>query len=115
MCRPVALLAVSAMSSSAVSHAKILGANDRIDVAVMGMGGRGRRLAVDFAKAAGTAVTHVCDPDYRRCDQANEVLAEASFAAASKHSDVRKMLESSDADVSCPRRQQQVCLQRKFW
>jgi predicted dehydrogenase len=94
-----ASLAVSALSSTAASYAKILGANDRINAIVMGMGGRGRTLAVDFANAAGVVVTDVCDPDYRQCDKANAELAEAGFANARVHSDIRKALESPDIDM----------------
>jgi predicted dehydrogenase len=94
-----ASLAVSAMSSSAASYAKILGANDRINVIVMGVGGRGQTLALDFASAAGVVVTDVCDPDYRQCDKANADLAEAGFAKARVHSDIRKALESPDIDM----------------
>ncbi len=94
-----ASLAVSAMSSSAASYAKILGANDRINVVVMGVGGRGSVLTQDFANASGVVVTDLCDPDYRRCDEANAVLAENGFAKARVHSDIRKALESSDTDL----------------
>jgi len=94
-----ASLAASALSSSAASYARILGANDRINVIVMGVGGRGQVLTQDFAKAGNVVVTDLCDPDYRRCDEANAELAEGGFAKARVHSDVRKALESSDTDV----------------
>ena len=64
-------LAASTLTSSASSYARILGANDRLHVAVMGLGGRGQILACDFARMDGVSVTDVCDRDYRRCDQAN--------------------------------------------
>jgi len=69
-----ASLAVSALSNSAASYARILGANDRINVIVMGVGGRGQVLTQDFAKAGNVVVTDLCDPDYRRCDEANSEL-----------------------------------------
>lgn len=94
-----ASLAVSAMSSSAASYARILGANDRINVVVMGVGGRGSVLTQDFANASGVVVTDLCDTDYRRCDEANAALAEGGFAKARVHSDIRKALESSDTDL----------------
>ncbi len=94
-----ASLAASALSSSAASYARILGANDRIHVAVMGAGGRGQTLAQDFAGMAGVIVTDVCDPDSRRCDETNETLVGNGFAKAQVHSDIRKALESSVSDV----------------
>ena len=94
-----ASLAVSAMSSSAASYARILGANDRINVLVMGVGGRGSVLTQDFAKASGVVVTDLCDSDYRRCDEANAALAENGLAKARVHTDIRKALESSETDL----------------
>ena len=94
-----ASLAASALSSSAASYARILGANDRIHVAVMGAGGRGQILAQDFASTAGVIVTDVCDPDIRRCDETNEALVGNGFAKAQVHSDIRKALESADTDL----------------
>ncbi len=94
-----ASLAASALSSSAASYARILGANDRIHVAVMGAGGRGQTLAQDFASMAGVIVTDVGDPDIRRCDETNEKLVGNGFAKAQVHSDIRKALESSVSDV----------------
>src|SRR5262245_60029960 len=58
-------------------HAAVLGANDRIAVGVMGMGGRGTSLARTFAGDAGVEVTYVCDPDPRRANQAQEAISKA--------------------------------------
>jgi predicted dehydrogenase len=92
-------LAATAMASSAASYARILGANDRINVAIMGVGGRGQILARDFAFSSGVVVTDLCDPDSRRREEGNAVLAESGAAAARTHADVRTMLESPDIDV----------------
>jgi predicted dehydrogenase len=94
-----ASLAVSTLSNSAASYARIIGANDRINVVVMGVGGRGAVLAQDFASANNAMVTDLCDPDLRRCNAANATLAEGGFAKARVHADFRKALESSDTDV----------------
>ncbi len=94
-----ASLAATAMTSSAASFAQILGANDRLHVAVMGVGGRGQTLTQDFAKAANVVVTDLCDPDYRRCDEANAELTANGATKARVHSDVRKMLELPEIDV----------------
>jgi len=94
-----ASLAVSTLASSAVSYSRILGANDRIHVAVMGVGGRGQVLAQEFAATNGVVVTDLCDPDLRRCDTANSELESAGHPKARTQSDIRKTLESSDNDV----------------
>ena len=45
------------------------GANDRIRVAVIGMGGRGRDHMRDCAKISGVEVAAFCDPDETRMAQ----------------------------------------------
>src|SRR5690606_6593882 len=50
---------------SASSYQRILGANERISVAVMGVNSRGRALAVNFAHQSGCRVSHIADVDSR--------------------------------------------------
>ena len=93
----VASLAFTAFS--AASYSRILGANDRINVAVMGLGGRGQVLMEDFHRAGGTRVTDLCDTDVRRLDESNATLDKIGNGTARTHSDIRKMLENGEADL----------------
>ena len=42
---------------------KVLGANDRINIAVIGVNSRGKALAKNFSKIPQCEVTHLCDCD----------------------------------------------------
>ena len=57
--------ALGALSFSASSYARILGANDRINVGFMGTNSRGMGLLGSFAKMQGVNLTHNCDVDSR--------------------------------------------------
>ncbi|HMV51299.1 MAG TPA: Gfo/Idh/MocA family oxidoreductase, partial [Blastocatellia bacterium] len=60
-------------------HAKILGANDRINLGFIGVGGRGRSLLGDFSRALETQparILAVCDVYRKRLGQAQQRLAE---------------------------------------
>ena len=50
---------------SAKSYSSILGANDRIKVGVMGVNGRGRALAKNFASQTNCEVNFISDVDAR--------------------------------------------------
>ena len=52
-------------SSSAKSYNNIVGANDRIRMAAIGVNSRGNVLATGFAKETGCEVSHICDVDNR--------------------------------------------------
>ncbi|MDX2039909.1 MAG: Gfo/Idh/MocA family oxidoreductase [Acidobacteriota bacterium] len=60
-------------------HARILGANDRINLGFIGVGGRGRSLLGDFSRAIETnpaQIVAVCDTYRKRLGQAEQRLAE---------------------------------------
>jgi predicted dehydrogenase len=68
---------------------QILGANDRVNLAVIGRGGRGGGHIGWFNKVKNTKVVAVCDPDYGRMKD-KEVA---------KNQDFRKILEIKDVDA----------------
>ncbi len=80
-------------------HAAVLGANDRIVVGVMGMGGRGTSLARTFASDAGVEVTYVCDPDSRRAGQAQEAVGKIKGQSPKTVGDFRRILDDKAVDV----------------
>ena len=84
---------------TAASYARILGANDRINVGVMGLGGRGQGLAQTFAASGGVLVTDLCEADPRRADETNSKLRDMGEADAQVSGDIRRMLDTSECDV----------------
>ena len=91
-------VAMTAMASSAASYARILGANDRVNAAFIGLGGRGQTLLDDFFAIGGVDVTELCDTDSRRLAEAGAMVANAG-GKAREFVDLRQMLDGSSADL----------------
>ncbi len=73
---------------------KVLGANDRVNVAVAGVGGQGRGHVKGFSKLDDVRVIAVCDPDTKRMRKAAK-----KAPGAKKIRDFRKVLEMKDLDA----------------
>ncbi len=86
-------------SCSAKSYSRIMGANDRIQVSVMGVNSRGNALAQNFASQESCDVIHICDVDSRAITKCMTALKDRQDIKASAHTDVRKSLESKDVDA----------------
>lgn len=71
--------------------ARILGANDRLNIGVIGVGGRG---AADLAAVSGENIVALCDVDEDRLNQAAE-----SFKDAKKYVDYRLLLDHPRLDA----------------
>ena len=87
-----------------VSHAghRVLGANDRINVAVTGCGGRGGGHLNEFLKAEGCEVTWCVDPDDRRAEAAANKAMKAQGKTPTTTRDIRKALEDKGLNaVTC--------------
>ncbi|MCB0374242.1 MAG: Gfo/Idh/MocA family oxidoreductase, partial [Muricauda sp.] len=84
---------------TARSYGRILGANDRINVGVMGANNRGKGLTLDFANAGNTAITHVCDVDSRVLAMIGNELNRLKQPKAKMGDDIRRQLEDKDMDV----------------
>ncbi|MDA2930960.1 Gfo/Idh/MocA family oxidoreductase [Acidobacteria bacterium AH-259-O06] len=86
--------AAGAVAMSAASYAQVPGANDRINLGVIGCGGRGLRVMQIFQKNAAIRVSGVCDIWGRRIEEARHKAPGSSGFA-----DHRKLLEMNDLDV----------------
>jgi len=80
----------------AASWANVVGANNDIRVAVVGLGGKGRQHAGVFNKMKGVRVVALCDPDGQRLAQAAK-----PFKKVDRYTDYRKLLEDKDIDAVC--------------
>src|SRR5687768_13138239 len=79
---------------------RIVGANERVVVAVMGMGGRGTENARTFQGLPNVEVAYVCDPDAGRAEAAAVVVEKVAGARRPKTvADYRRILEDKDVDA----------------
>lgn len=97
-------LAVSAagmaISSTAKSYAQILGANERINFAIIGNGGRsGAHLASIKANQQNARITHICDPDANRLQKFAGRVEKVMGAAPIAEKDFRKVLAEKNIDA----------------
>src|SRR5436305_11638576 len=97
-------LAVSAaglaLRTTAISYRRILGSNDRLNFAVIGLNGRGyAHLASLKSNQRAARISHVCDVDgeilKKFAERARQEMGDAPVA----EKDFRKILERKDIDA----------------
>lgn len=81
----------SALAFTALSATRVLGANDKIRIASIGLGGQGMGNASRMAKVPGVEIAYLCDPDTAALDRAKKVYPEAKTTQ-----DLRKVMEDKD-------------------
>ena len=84
---------------SAKSYAQIMGANEKINVSVMGVNSRGNALAQNFASQENCDVIHICDVDRRAVAKCTTSLAKRQNVQAKAFTDFRESLENKDVDA----------------
>lgn len=90
----------TAFGFSAKSYKNIIGANDRIHVATIGLNGRGNSMSGTFAKQKNTEVSCVCDVDSRAMPKAiNSVMKAGQTTTPISEGDCRKVLENKSIDA----------------
>jgi predicted dehydrogenase len=84
----------------AKSYNNIIGANDRIHVAAIGLNGRGNSMVGTIAKQNNTEVSCVCDVDSRAMPKATKTIMESGQANTPRsEKDCRKVLEDKSIDA----------------
>jgi predicted dehydrogenase len=84
---------------SAKSYGNILGANERIMVAMMGVNSRGLALARNFAAQPNAQIMYVCDVDSRAADKCIETVSGIQNTKPQAAPDFRKALEDKNLDA----------------
>ena len=85
----------AAVAGTALSARRVLGANERVNVALIGCGTRGRLLANLVKETPGAAVTALCDVYDAQVAQARESASEGARA----FKDFRRVLDQTDIDA----------------
>ncbi len=84
---------------SARSYNRITGANDRINVAAMGVNSRGFAVSGNFARQENCEVMYICDVDSRAADKCIEAVEKIQNKRPKASPDFRKALEDKDLDA----------------
>jgi len=83
-----------------VASATVLaGAGDRVNLAIIGLGGRGLRHIQDYAKLSGCRIAAVCDIDAGRLERGQASVLSATGANPKAFSDLRKLYEDKAIDA----------------
>src|ERR1700716_2375774 len=90
--------AVTAGAAALALGGKILGANDRVRVAVCGVRGRGNDHIHGFTKVPGTELAALCDVDENVLHQRLGEVEKSGLAKPKSYLDVRKLLEEKNID-----------------
>jgi len=84
---------------SAASYNRIIGANDKIRVSIMGVNSRGMAHAQNFSKQTNCEVVHICDVDSRAMDKCIKMLDARQNFKAKGFKDFRQSLATKDIDA----------------
>jgi predicted dehydrogenase len=91
---------IALSTPSARAYRSILGANDKIVLAMIGTGGRGRDLSKAFSGRPGAEIAYVCDVDKRQVEKAAAVVSKAKDGATPKTAgDFRSILQDKGVDA----------------
>jgi predicted dehydrogenase len=88
-----------AVGWNARSYARILGANERVNFAIIGLHGRGYAHLECIRQNRDAMVTHVCDVDRRELDKFAAETKKQFLEDPVAEKDFRRVLESKDVDV----------------
>jgi predicted dehydrogenase len=92
--------ATLAVSSTAKSYSQILGANDRLNFAVIGLHSRAyAHLSALKANEKSARITHVCDVDTHTLAKFAAATAATMGSAPATSQDFRRILEQKDVDA----------------
>src|ERR1700693_1299227 len=78
---------------------KVLGANDRVRLAICGVRGRGNDHLHGFARVPGTEIAALCDVDESVLNQRLGDAEKLGLAKPKSYVDIRRLLEDKDIDA----------------
>jgi predicted dehydrogenase len=84
---------------SARSYKNIIGANEKIMVACMGVNSRGLAVGTNFAAQKNAEVLYVCDVDSKAADKCIDAVEKTQHKRPMASPDFRKALEDKNLDV----------------
>jgi predicted dehydrogenase len=84
---------------TAAAASRVIGANDRIRIGIVGLGGRGRNHVQYYLQAPDAGITGLCDVNQAARERAQAMLTSASAGKAQEFADMREMFASREVDA----------------
>src|SRR6202165_1608751 len=78
---------------------RALGANDKVNVAVVGIGGRGKDHVKEYLKLPSARARALCDVDTAQTERGSKMVEDATGAKPKIYQDLRKLYEDKDIDA----------------
>src|SRR2546421_435372 len=82
-----------------VLTARAFGANDRVNVAIVGVGSRGRNHVSSYLKLPGARLAALCDVDTAQTERGSTMVEKATGEKPKIYQDLRKLYEDKDIDA----------------
>jgi len=94
-------LGASTSYLNAASWSKVIGANDKINIGVVGCRNHGSwaHLEDSYVNFPNVNVIAICDPDAASIDRGSRIMYDKGVSPAKGYKDIRKMLENKDIDA----------------
>ncbi|WP_246163205.1 Gfo/Idh/MocA family protein [Sphingobacterium humi] len=86
-------------SFSAKSYGNIIGANERLNIAMMGVNARGKALANNFAMQPNSQITYICDVDKQAIERCMPEVMKRQKHQPKTEGDFRRALEDKNVDA----------------
>ena len=92
-------LLITGAAALSIGTRRILGANDRVRVGLIGLGGRGNAHLGGYLQIPGAQLAAICDVNQAARERANARITKAGQEKAVEFADMRKLFESKDIDA----------------
>jgi predicted dehydrogenase len=86
-------------AATALAAARVWGANEKINVAIVGLGGRGTNHLNIYSRLPEARVAGICDIDQSAREKANATLLKNTGAGATEYDDMRKAFADPKIDA----------------
>lgn len=92
-------LLITGAAALSIGSRRILGANDRVRVGLIGLGGRGNAHLGAYLGIPGAQVAALCDVNQAARERANARVTKAGQDKATEYGDMKKLFDAKDIDA----------------
>ena len=86
-------------AAAATKTKKAVAANDKVNIGMIGVGGRGRGLTRTFVGIEDANVLHICDADQASLERAQGVISKAGGKKPKETDDMRRLFDDPEIDA----------------